>query len=177
MCTSPAGVLTARRIKKQKMTQVTIISVGTLKEDYLTRAVAEYEKRLSSFCRVENINLKEERIVDENDPAAVRAALTAEGERIRARIPQGAFTVALCIEGETPSSPELAKLLGGAVDRCGKICFLIGSSHGLDPATKAAANARLSLSRLTFPHQLARVLLLEAVYRSFSILAGKKYHK
>lgn len=159
------------------MTQVTIISVGTLKEDYLTRAVAEYEKRLSTFCRVENINLKEERIANEDDPAAIRAALAAEGERIRARIPAGAFTLALCIEGETPSSEALAALLGKAVDRGGKICFIIGSSHGLDPAVKAAANARLSLSRLTFPHQLARVLLLEATYRSFSILAGKRYHK
>ena len=159
------------------MTQVTIISVGTLKEEYLARAVAEYEKRLSAFCRVENVNLKEERIANEDDPAAVRAALSAEGERIRARIPAGAFTVALCIEGEMPSSPELATLLGRAVDRGGKICFLIGSSHGLDPAVKAAANARISLSRLTFPHQLARVLLFETVYRSFSILAGKKYHK
>ncbi len=159
------------------MTQVTVISVGTLKEDYLSRAVAEYEKRLSAFCRVENVNLKEERIANEDDPAAVRAALAAEGERIRTRIPAGAFTVALCIEGKMPSSPELADILGKAVDRGGKICFLIGSSHGLDPAVKAAANERLSLSRLTFPHQLARVLLLEAVYRSFSILAGKRYHK
>jgi 23S rRNA (pseudouridine1915-N3)-methyltransferase len=159
------------------MTQVTIISVGTLKEDYLTRAVAEYEKRLSTFCRVENINLKEERIANEDDPAAVRAALAAEGERIRARIPAGAFTLALCIEGKTPSSTELADIIGRAVDRGGKICFIIGSSHGLDPAVKAAANERLSLSRLTFPHQLARVLLLEATYRSFSILAGKRYHK
>lgn len=159
------------------MTSVTVISVGTLKEDYLVRAVAEYEKRLSAFCRVENINLREERIADEENPAAVAAALRAEGDRILSRIPAGAYTVALCVEGEELSSPALAERLGAAVDATGKLCFIIGSSHGLDGAVKRAARLRLSFSRLTFPHQLMRVLLLEGVYRAFSIRAGKKYHK
>lgn len=159
------------------MTQLTIISVGTLKEEYLVRAVAEYEKRLSAFCRVENVNLKEEKIADEEDASAVRAALRAEGERILAKIPAGALVVALCVEGEMLSSEELAALVGRAVDRGGKICFVIGSSHGLDDAVKKRADVRLSFSRLTFPHQLMRVILLEAAYRSFSILAGRAYHK
>jgi 23S rRNA (pseudouridine1915-N3)-methyltransferase len=159
------------------MTQLTVISVGTLKEDYLTAAVREYEKRLSAFCRVESITLREERIRDEEDATAVRAALEAEGERILSRIPEGAYTVALCVEGREMSSEELAEVLGKASDRTGKLCLLIGSSHGLSPTVKARADLRLSIGRLTYPHQLVRVLLHEILYRSFSILAGKKYHK
>ena len=159
------------------MTHVTLITVGNLKEDYLRQAVAEYEKRLSSYCRIETVVLKEERIADENDATAVRAALRAEGERILARVPQGAYTVALCIEGEMPDSVGLSRLVSRAVDGSGKLCFIIGSSHGLDDAVKRAAQKRLSFSALTFPHQLMRVILLEAVYRSFRILAGGNYHK
>ena len=159
------------------MTQLTVISVGTLKEDYLRAAVAEYEKRLSAFCRVESVTIKEEKIADESDRTAVAAALRAEGERILARVPQGAYTVALCIEGEMPDSIGLAQRIGRAVDAGGKLCFIIGSSHGLDEAVKRAARERLSFSRMTFPHQLMRVILLEAVYRSFRILSGGNYHK
>lgn len=159
------------------MTTVTFISIGTLKEDYLVRAVAEYEKRLAAYCRTESITLREERITDEDNPAAVRAALETEGDAILARIPKGAYTVALCVEGEMLSSEALAARIGQAVDRSGKICFIIGSSHGLAPKVKSAADLRLSFSRLTFPHQIMRALLPEAVYRSFTILAGKRYHK
>ena len=159
------------------MTQLTVISVGTLKEDYLTAAVREYEKRLSAFCRVESITLREERIRDEGDSSSVRAALEAEGDRILAAIPRDAYTVALCVEGKMLSSPALAARIGEAVDRGGKLCFIIGSSHGLSPRVKAAADDRLSFSPMTFPHQLMRVMLAEILYRSFSILVGKKYHK
>lgn len=159
------------------MTQLTLLCVGTLKEEYLSRAVAEYEKRLSAFCRVDTVCLKEERIQNEGDATAVRAALETEGKRLLDRIPAGAYTVALCIEGDIPSSEALATRIGEAVDRGGKLCFIIGSSHGLAPSVKARADLRLSLSRLTFPHQLARVMLLEAVYRSFCILGGRPYHK
>ena len=159
------------------MTQLTIISVGTLKEEYLRAAVAEYEKRLSAFCRVETVTVKEERIPNEDDETAIKAALRAEGERILSRVPQGAYTVALCIEGEMPDSIGLAKKIGRAIDAGGKICLIIGSSHGLDESVKRAARERISFSRLTFPHQLMRVILLEAVYRSFRILSGGNYHK
>ncbi len=159
------------------MTQLTVISVGTLKEDYLTAAVREYEKRLTAFCRVESITLREERIRDEADAASVRAALDAEGERILSAVPRDAYTVALCVEGKMLSSPDLAARLGSAIDRGGKLCFIIGSSHGLSPRVKAAADERISFSPMTFPHQLMRVLLLEAVYRSFTILHGRPYHK
>ena len=159
------------------MTTLTVISVGALKEDYYAAAVREYEKRLGSYCRVENVNLKDERIPDEESAAAVAAALEKEGDRILAKIPAGACTVAFCVEGEEMDSPALARRVGQAVDRTGKVCFVIGSSHGLSPRVKRAADLRLSVSRLTFPHRLMRVLVLEAAYRSFAILGGSPYHK
>ena len=159
------------------MTHVTLIFVGTLKEKYLVEAAAEYKKRLAAFARVEEISLREEPIPNEEDATAVRRALAAEGERILASIPAGAYTVALCVEGKTLDSPALAAALGAASDRTGRLCLIIGSSHGLSPAVKERADLCLSVSALTFPHQLMRVLLLEILYRSFSILAGKKYHK
>ena len=159
------------------MIQVTVITVGTLKESYLREALAEYKKRLAAFARIEEVELREERIADEENASAVRAALAAEGERILAKIPDGAYTVALCIEGKSPDSRALAEMLGAAADRTGKLSFIIGSSHGLSPAVKERADLRLSMSPLTFPHQLARVMLAEVLYRSFSILAGKRYHK
>ena len=161
----------------KQMNRVTLISVGTLKENYWKEAVAEYRKRLGAFCRFEEVNLREENIREEDNPAAVRAALEAEGERILRAIPEGAFTVALCVEGRSFDSPTLARLLGEGCDRCGRAVFIIGSSHGLSPVVKERADLRLSVSALTFPHQLMRPLLMEAIYRSFSILAGKKYHK
>ena len=94
-----------------------------------------------------------------------------------ARIPEGAYTIALCVEGKMLSSEALAALVGKAKDETGKLCLIIGSSYGLSPAVKAKADFRLSLSPMTFPHQLMRVILAEALYRSFTILAGKTYHK
>ena len=158
------------------MMQCTVITVGTLKEEYLAAAVAEYKKRLSAFSRVEEINLKEEKLA-EDSPTAAERALSAEGERILSRIPDGAYTIALCVEGKMLSSEALAALVGKAKDEKGKLCLIIGSSYGLSPAVKARADFRLSLSPMTFPHQLMRVILAEALYRSFTILAGKTYHK
>lgn len=159
------------------MANITIISVGTLKEDYLREAVAEYKKRLSQYARVEEINIKEEKIPNENDESQIKRALAAEGEKILAAIPGGACKIALCVEGKQYDSPALARLIGKMADESGKIALIIGSSHGLDESVKRACDVRLSVSALTFPHQLMRVVLLEALYRSFTILAGKKYHK
>ena len=156
---------------------VSIITVGTLKEDYLKDAVAEYKKRLSQYAKVEEISIKEERITDEDDGKAVLAALDAEGEKILSVMPKGALKVALCVEGKEYSSEGLAELVRGARDVSGKIALIIGSSHGLADKVKCACEVRLSFSRLTFPHQLMRVILYEALYRSFTIIAGKKYHK
>ena len=159
------------------MASVTVISVGTLKEQYQRDAVREYKKRLSQLAAVEEIELKEERIHSEDDEAEIRRALDAEGERILAAVPKGASLIALCIEGKQYSSEELAALIGERVDATGKIAFVIGSSHGLCDKVKRAADLKLSFSRLTFPHQLVKPLLFEVIYRSFSILAGKRYHK
>ncbi|MBQ7315274.1 MAG: 23S rRNA (pseudouridine(1915)-N(3))-methyltransferase RlmH [Clostridia bacterium] len=159
------------------MTHLTIVTVGSLKERYFTEAIGEYKKRLSAYARVEEIELKEERIADEDQPAHVRAALAAEGERILKAIPKDAYTIALCVEGAAYDSVALSSIIGQAADASGKIALVIGSSHGLDPSVKAACDLRLSVSKLTFPHQLMRVMLYEILYRSFTILHGKRYHK
>ena len=159
------------------MATVTIITVGTLKESYLKDAVAEYKKRLSQYAKVDEINIKEEKICNESDRTEIKRALDTEGERILASVPKGSAIIALCVEGKQYDSVELASLIGKMTDECGKIALIIGSSHGLSDTVKRAAGVRLSFSSLTFPHQLMRVILYEALYRSFTILAGKAYHK
>ncbi len=159
------------------MANITLITVGTLKESYLKDAVAEYKKRLSQYARVDEINIKEERIANEDDESEIRRALENEGEKILAAIPKGSGRIALCVEGKQYDSPSLARLIGRMTDESGKITLIIGSSHGLCERVKRECDVRLSVSQLTFPHQLMRVVLYEALYRSFTILAGKKYHK
>ena len=156
---------------------VTVITVGTLKEGYLREAVAEYKKRLSQYAKVEEVELSEVKIRDEDDTSEVSRALDGEAEKILARIPQGAYKIALCVEGKMLSSEELAREVRRAQDGSGKLALIIGSSHGLSERVKAACDLRLSFSRLTLPHQLIRVNLFEAIYRSFTIINGKKYHK
>ena len=159
------------------MANVTVISIGTLKEAYLRDAVSEYKKRLSQYARVDEINLKEETIRNEDDPSEIKRALSLEAEKILAAAPKDSYKIAMCVEGKEYDSPALARLIGSAIDARGKITLIIGSSHGLSDTVKAECDARISFSRLTFPHQLMRVILMEALYRSFTILAGKKYHK
>ena len=159
------------------MVILTLITVGTLKENYLKDAVSEYKKRLLQYARVEEINIKEEAIRNEDDGAEIARALTIEGEKIIAAIPKESCAVALCVEGKELDSPALAEKIREMQNEKGKITLIIGSSHGLAPEVKARADFRLSLSKLTFPHQLMRPVLLEAIYRSFTIIAGKKYHK
>ena len=159
------------------MAIVTVISVGTLKEDYLKDAIAEYKKRLSQYARVEEVNIKEEKICDEDNQKEITRALDSEGERILASIPQGSTKIALCVEGNAYSSEALAELVRRGVDEGGKVVLIIGSSHGLSDKVKRSCDVRLSVSAMTFPHQLMRVILLEALYRSFTIINGKRYHK
>lgn len=159
------------------MAQVTFISVGTLKEAYLKDAFSEYKKRISQYAKIEEISLKEEEIRNEDDKSEISRALSVEGDKILAAIPKGAYVAALCVEGAQYDSPSLAKILSSAIDSSGKIAFIIGSSHGLSDKVKSAADLKLSVSKLTFPHQLMRVILAESVYRSFTIINGKKYHK
>ena len=159
------------------MIQITVISVGTLKEGYLKDGVSEYKKRLSQYARVDEINLKEETIKNEDDVSEIKRALDSEGAKIIQSIPKDSYKIALCVEGKEYDSTALASLIGSAADSKGRICLIIGSSHGLSDSVKSECDSRLSLSKLTFPHQLMRVILFEALYRSFTILTGKKYHK
>ena len=159
------------------MANITLITVGTLKENYLKDAVGEYKKRLSQYARVDEVNIKEEKINNEDDPSEIKRALESEADKIIAAIPKGSAKIALCVEGKQYDSVALAGLIGRMIDESGKIALIIGSSHGLSERVKRECDVRLSVSALTFPHQLMRVVLYEALYRSFTILAGKKYHK
>ena len=159
------------------MIQVTIITVGNLKESYWREAVAEYEKRLGAFCKPTLIQLKEARVADDPSEGEIRTALADEGKRILAAIPPRAYTVALCVEGKQFSSEALAKKLESALSDGGSLCLIIGSSHGLAQEVKDTCKLRLSVSELTFPHQLMRVILYEAIYRCYQISRGSKYHK
>ena len=159
------------------MVHLTLITVGTLKESYLKDAVAEYKKRLLQYARVEEINIKEEAIYNEDDRAEIERALTSEGEKILSAVPKDSAVIALCVEGKELDSPALSEKIREMQNEKGKITLIIGSSHGLAPEVKSRADLRLSVSKLTFPHQLMRPILLEALYRSFTIIAGKRYHK
>ena len=159
------------------MMNVRFITLGTLKEGYLREAAAEYEKRLGAFCRFEMIQLKEERRGDNPSQNEIAAALEKESEKILSQIPPRAYCVAMCVEGKQLSSEELAEKIEAIGNVTSDVCFIIGSSFGLSESVKKRADMRLSVSKLTFPHQLMRVLLLEAVYRAFNIQKGTKYHK
>ena len=159
------------------MMNVRFITLGTLKEGYLREAAAEYEKRLGAFCRFEMIQLKEERLGDNPSQNEIAAALEKESEKILSQIPPRAYCVAMCVEGKQLSSEELAEKIEAIGNVTSDVCFIIGSSFGLSESVKKRADMRLSVSKLTFPHQLMRVLLLEAVYRAFNIQKGTKYHK
>lgn len=159
------------------MLNVRIIAVGNIKEKYLKEACAEYEKRLGGFCRAELCELKEAKLPDDPTDGQIAAALEEEADSILAAIPPRAYTVALCVEGKQFSSPALAEKLEAQTQTHSSLVFIIGSSYGLSVRVKNAADLRLSLSELTFPHRLFRVMLLETIYRSFTIISGKKYHK
>jgi len=159
------------------MVGVKLITLGTLKESYLREAAAEYEKRLGGFCKIQIVQLKEERLSDHPSEGEIKQALEREAQRIVSEIPPRAYRVAMCVEGKQLSSEELADKLSEVSERYGDVCFIIGSSHGLADSVKSSCDLKLSVSRLTFPHQLMRVLLLEAIYRGFNIMKGTKYHK
>ena len=160
------------------MQKVSIICVGKLKEKFYTEAAAEYVKRLGRFCKIEIVELAEERLPEDPSPAQIEAALSKEGAALKAKLPPSAAIIAMCVEGKTMSSEALAKLMAqGANQGQSHLVFLIGGSFGLHPSVKALASVRLSMSPMTFPHHLARVMLLEQIYRGYQINAGSKYHK
>ena len=159
------------------MLNVKILCVGKLKEKFYTAAAAEYAKRLSAYCKLEIEELPEARRSADPAPAETAAALKKEGDALLSRIPKGAYLVPLCIEGTALDSPGFAALLEKAAAAGGRLCFVIGGSDGLDARVKAAGAARISMSKMTFPHHLARIMLLEQIYRGFKIAGGGKYHK
>lgn len=160
------------------MLNVRIICVGKLKEKFYTDASREYLKRLSSYAKVEILELPEAKRSDSPSSKETETAMQKEAAAIISKIPAGTMTVAMCIEGKSYSSEEMAGLLNkAALSGSSKICFIIGGSDGLDPSVKEKAAVRLSMSRMTFPHHLARVMLLEQIYRGFKINEGSRYHK
>lgn len=161
------------------MQNIDLICIGKLNAAYLAAGVAEYQKRLGAFCDFRIVELPEAPLPQKNaSPALVEKALAQEAAAIRRARRRGAYLVALCVEGQAISSEELAALLNTrAGSGAGDVAFVIGSSHGLDAGLKAEADARLSLGRITLPHQLARLILCEQIYRACTINANMKYHK
>ena len=159
------------------MQNLTVICVGKLKEKEFSALQDEYLKRLGRFCRCEVVNIEEQRLPQNPSDGQIAAALDKEGEEILARIPKGANTVILCVEGKTMSSEAFSKYIDNASLSSDKLCFVIGGSCGLSPKVKQTADLKLSFSPMTFPHHLFRVMLLEQIYRAFTIRAGTGYHK
>ena len=156
----------------------TILCVGKLKEAYWRDACAEYEKRLGAFCRFRLVEVAEERLPDNPSSAQIAATVEAEGKRLLEQLPRDGAVIPLCIEGKELDSPALsARIQKLAVDGISHVVFIIGGSWGLSEAVKSRATLRLSMSPMTFPHQLARVMVLEQIYRAFQIASGGKYHK
>ena len=159
------------------MQRITVLCVGKLKEKFYADAAAEYIKRLSRYCKIEVTELPETRLPEDPSPAEIKKALAAEANAIRQKL-EGGAVVAMCIEGQTCSSEALSKTLAAfALEGKSKVTFLIGGSFGLDETLKKQADWRLSMSPMTFPHHLARVMLLEQIYRSCQIAEGTRYHK
>ena len=160
------------------MLSVHLICVGKLKEKFYLEACAEYMKRLSPYCKLTLTELPEVKLPQNPSLGEIAAALDKEGDAIRAKIPPNSSVVALCVEGKMRSSEELARLVRTWEQNAAKhLVFVIGGSYGLHPSVKAEAWVQLSMSPMTFPHHLARVMVLEQIYRAFKINEGSSYHK
>ena len=160
------------------MVDVTLICVGKMKEKFYIEAAAEYVKRLAGYCKLNIVELPEQKLSQNPSQGEIDAALAKEAEAIRAKIPPSSSIIAMCIEGKMRSSEELAKLVGDwELSSAKHLVFLIGGSYGLHPSIKKEAWVQLSMSPMTFPHHLARVMVLEQIYRAFKINEGSFYHK
>lgn len=160
------------------MFEITLIAMGKLKEKFYLSAAAEYEKRMKGYCQFKLVELPESRLPDNPSPAEISAGLEKEADLILSKIPKGAWFCTLTPEGKLLSSEALADKMK-EVKNSGKssACFLIGSSFGIAQRLKDKADFKLSMSPMTFPHHLARVMVLEQLYRAEAIQAGSKYHK
>ena len=160
------------------MLAVKLICVGKMRERFYIDAFEEYRKRLGAYCALECREIAEQRLGDGPTPGEIAAALEKEGAEILRSVPPDAFVAALCVEGKEMSSEAFSALFTER-ENSGKpkICFLIGGSYGMSETVKARADLKLSMSKMTFPHHLARVMLVEQIYRAFKIAEGSRYHK
>ncbi|MGF6376352.1 23S rRNA (pseudouridine1915-N3)-methyltransferase [Clostridiales Family XIII bacterium PM5-7] len=160
------------------MMNISIICIGKLKERYWVDAISEYSKRLSSYCHLDIIELKESKLADKASAAEEEMVKQAEGEEILKRIKDNVHVITLEIQGKSSSSEELAERIEHlSVNGVSNIAFVIGGSLGLSQAVSRRANEKLSFSKMTFPHQMMRVILVEQIYRSFKIIRNEAYHK
>ena len=159
------------------MLQINILYVGNIKDKFFQDAVSEYEKRLSGFCKLKNIELKEEKPKDESD-TEIALVIKKEGDRLLEAIPPKSYKIALCVEGKQISSEELAERISDIpLSGYSEISFIIGGAFGMDERVKKAADFRLSISKMTFTHRMMRVILIEQIYRALNIASGGHYHK
>lgn len=158
--------------------KITLITVGKLKEKYLRDAAAEYEKRLRRYCKLELIEVADEKTPDGASETVENQIRQKEGERIAKHLPKDAYVIALAIEGKMLSSEEFSeKIASLGLSGSSHLVFVIGGSLGLSPEILKGADYRLSFSKMTFPHQLMRVVLLEQIYRAYRIISNEPYHK
>ncbi len=160
------------------MLNITVICVGSIKESYLSDAIREYAKRIGAYARITVKECKEEHLPSDPSQGEIRGATEREGQKILAAIPPRAYVCALCIEGDQMTSEAFSRRIEGIqTEGYSELAFIIGGSDGLSEAVKKAARLKLSFSKMTFPHQLMRVILFEQIYRALNIAAGGKYHK
>lgn len=161
------------------MINVTLITMGKVQKGFLTDGCNEYIKRLRAMCDFKLVEIEDEPLPEKNlNQTLIDKALEKEGGKIISAIPKQSYVIAMCIEGKQLASEDFSKLFNQkAVEGYSSICLIIGSSHGLSEKVKARRDLRMSFSKMTFPHQLFRLMALEQIYRAFSINAGTKYHK
>lgn len=157
---------------------ISIVTVGKLKEKYLKAGIAEYAKRLGAYAKIAEIEVADEKAPEQLSEADMEIVKKKEGERILAKIPQDAYVIALAIDGKMKTSEQLAKDMESLMTYGrSKVVFVIGGSLGLHDEVLKRADEKLSFSKMTFPHQLMKLILLEQVYRAFRIMKGEPYHK
>ena len=160
------------------MLSIRLVCVGKLREQFFVDAFNEYSKRLSAYCKFECAELNETKLGSSPSDKEIAAALDKEAADIERALGKDAYVIAMCVEGIQLKSEDLAQRISSlAVAGRGRICFVIGGSYGISPRIKQRADMRLSMSEMTFPHHLARVMLAEQIYRAFKISEGSKYHK
>lgn len=159
------------------MIKIKIISVGKIKEKSLKLLIDEYIKRLSRFAKLEVIEINDLPVPDNPSESEISAVITKEGLEISKYINSRSYVISMCIEGVKKSSEKFANLLENTQNNFSEIIFVIGSSHGLSDDIKNKSNFKLSMSDMTFPHNIAKFMLIEQIYRAFKIINNESYHK